>query len=357
MRIGSLLALSLITFAAACGDDGGGGSPDADTTDDPDAEVAPDAPPASTCDHDEVDDTANDAAGEATGVTVGATAVSICGQIDARVPDPDAGNLVDVDAYTFAVPAGTTYVRVRVTGVAPGALEEVFGFTLDGEFNTLAAAPLANSHITMLAGVAEGNFNVAVQAANATQPGAALPYEISITAVDPADCMTATATFTEANDGAANTDNDMVNVDWSPFATPQTAVATDVPEPTGATVEVGTPARFDGTLATPNGGALDEYLDKDTFVFTTGAGVNELDVKVTWPDADADLDFFLFTVPAGTDAPQDLMTGSLISNTAPEFQTVTVDASTEYWVWVGNYDGSAEPKAYEITLCSGTYAP
>jgi len=357
MRIGSrFFALALISLAAACGDDGGGSLPDADI-DEPDADVTPDAPPPSLCDHDEADDAANDAAGETTGVTVGATAVTICGQIDARVPDPEAGNLVDLDVYSFAVPAGTTHIRVRVTGVEPGALEEIVGFTLDGEFNTLAGAPLANSHITMLAGVGEGTFNVAVQAANATQPGTALPYEISIVAADPAGCTTTAATFTEANDGTTNTDNDMVTVDWSPFATPQTALATDVPEPTGATVEVGTPARFDGTLATPNGGALDEYLDKDTFVFSTGAGVNELDVKVTWPDADSDLDFFLFAVPAGTDAPENLMIGSAISNAAPEFQTVTVDASTQYWVWVGNYDGSAEPKTYEITLCSGTFTP
>lgn len=36
-----LLAIALITFAAACGDDGGGGMPDANVDDDPDAEVAP----------------------------------------------------------------------------------------------------------------------------------------------------------------------------------------------------------------------------------------------------------------------------------------------------------------------------
>ena len=355
MRTGTrFAALALLSLAAACGDDGGSTPPDAE--DSPDAEVTPpDGPPVSDCDYDEADDAANDAAGEASGTTVGTTAISICGQIDARAPQE---GIVDVDLYTFAVPAGTTHIRVRITGVAPGALEEVFGFALPDDLSTtLAAAPLVNSHIAMVAGVGEGNFVVAVQAANATQPAAALPYEISIVAADPAACTSATATFTEANDGTTNTDNDMVNVDWSPFATPQTALATDVPEPTAATAAAQTPVRFDGSLATPNGGALDEYLDKDTFVFTTGAGVNEIDVKVTWPDADSDLDFFLFPVPAGTDAPENLMTGSLISNTAPEFQTVTVSPSTEYWVWVGNYDGSAEPKTYEVTLCGGTFTP
>jgi hypothetical protein len=45
MRTGlRLVALALITFAAACGDDGGSTPPDAQ--DDPDAEVTPDAGPA-----------------------------------------------------------------------------------------------------------------------------------------------------------------------------------------------------------------------------------------------------------------------------------------------------------------------
>ena len=46
----------------------------------------------------------------------------------------------------------------------------------------------------------------------------------------------------------------------------------------------------------------DDYLDRDTYSFTTGANTNELTLRVDWPDLTDDLDFYMTPVTTTTPA-------------------------------------------------------
>src|SRR6185436_2507268 len=52
------------------------------------------------------------------------------------------------------------------------------------------------------------------------------------------------------------------------------------------------PVHLRGTSA--DVAANDDYHDKDAYLVTLGAGVNEVDVRLTWPDGDIDMDAMAF---------------------------------------------------------------
>ena len=97
-----------------------------------------------------------------------------------------------------------------------------------------------------------------------------------------------------------------------------------------------------GETGIPNGGTTDAYQDRDTYVLATGAQTNELTVRLTWEGTDADLDFLVLAVPQGANSPVPLAFGTSNGTSAPELATTAALKSSQYWVWVGQYD-SATP--------------
>lgn len=352
------LATGLAVALAACGDDGGSG---------PDAYVGSDGgPPADArtgaCDHAETDDAGNDTTAEATGLVTGPRGLAICGHLDPRAP---VENVVDVDRYTFEVGRAGAFL-VRVDGnvgqnLALVASETILATGGDGSFR--GDGLYIGDHLVYFTLLEAGAFEVSVRGLHTTQPEVAVPYTITIVEDTPETrcaSVTGATAYAEAADTATNTGNDVATVTWTPmFETMQTAAVTDAPEPSGTALAItaGMSYKATGSAGIPNGGALDAYRDRDTYVIATGGSTNELAIRLTWADADADLDFLLFAVPSGTAAPVPIAFGTLASNTAPEFTTTATLRSTQYWLWVGHYDGADVSKDYELTFCGYDYNP
>lgn len=99
------------------------------------------------------------------------------------------------------------------------------------------------------------------------------------------------------------------------------------------------------------GDASDEYVERDTFLISTAAGVNQLTVRLQWDGNSSDHDYFLFEEPvAGDTEPTPVASGTLISNgqdamgnPQPEFATFVVEPSKNYWLWTGVYMENADP--------------
>ena len=336
---------------AACG--GGDSKRDVDAP--PGDDAAIDAAPA-TCNFTEAADATNNTSptAEATMLAFGAAKTTICGTIDNGHFEANNGR-VDVDTYKVAVSADTD-VLVHLTGAGIEALQRVViqvGSTAGQQRNL---AVVEGDHATLSARLPAGEYVFAVSAFAAADVTAGVPYTLTIVADAPATrCAKATAAadFTEANDGVAHNGNDMITYDGA--ANPETDITTspaDSPEPTNLTLAAGTSYRLTGSSAAVD--PPDDYEDRDTFAFTTGATTTQLTIRLNWTATTVDFDYRVF--PANMTLS---VTGALASSPVEdEFQTFAVEPNTMYWLWVGAYDGATgQPTTYDATLCAETFTP
>ena len=101
----------------------------------------------------------------------------------------------------------------------------------------------------------------------------------------------------------------------------------------------------------------DDYEDRDTFQFTTGATTTQMSIRLNWTSTTMDLDFRVYPVIDSGD-PLSVVGGLDESLMEEEFETFAVKPSTAYWLWIAAEDGaSGQPSAYEATLCGEMYAP
>ena len=314
-----------------------------------------DAPP-SDCDyteqHDAMNDDVSDPPGtpEQTGLTAGARTV-VCGQFEHTHFDGDI--TADIDGYVLSVPSETD-VLVRLRGAGAEVIEyagvDVYG---GATFSTLVgSATFYGDHGVAALHLPAGSYELAAFALNSTALTSTIAYELELTTDTPATRCPEVASggYAEAHDGADSTANDVVTI---PDGAPPTltASATDAPEPTGLTLEPGT-TRLTGSAA--DVATTDQYEDKDTFAFTTGASTNELAVRLTWPGTGANLDYLVFE--AGDPSP--VFRAIATAQQAPELRTFSVKPGTSYWLLVGAKPGSAGfPVTYAASLCSAAIAP
>jgi hypothetical protein len=214
-------------------------------------------------------------------------------------------------------------------------------------------------HGAYLAELPAGTYNIVVTASAAADIAAPIPYKVELVADQPTtrcpDLTGMTADYTEANDGAANTGNDVVLVDFTKIPSfSLTAATTDAPEMTGLTVDPSKNAHVVGSSASVAAGT-DTYLDRDTYAITTGTSTNELSIRLNWPGSTTDLDYVVFENNMLT-TPN--VAATLTASTEDEFATFAVKPSTSYWVWIGAYKGSTgQPIAYSASVCAATYTP
>jgi hypothetical protein len=348
----ALLAASLIT---ACGPSSSSAPPDGHVVDAPRADDAPIDAPASDCDyteqHDATNDDVSDPPGtpEPTGLTAGARTV-VCGACEHThcVGDSTA----DSDGYGLSVPSETD-VLVRLRGAGAEAIEyagvDVYG---GATFGTLVgSATFYGDHGVVALHLPAGSYELAAFALSSAALTSTIAYELELTTDAPATRCPEVASggYAETHDGADSTDNDVVTIpDGAPPAL--TASTTDAPEPTGLTLEPGM-TRITGSAA--DVAMTDQYEDKDTFAFTTGASTNELGVRLTWPGTGANLDYLVFE--AGDPRP---VFRAIANALPPELRTFSVKPNTSYWLLVGARTGSAGfPVTYAASLCSAAIVP
>lgn len=354
------LASSLLLIAAACGDDGS-----KITTIDaaPTVDAPPDSPPLPPgCNYAELADTMNDdfsqgatGAPEMTGLTFGATPITLCGSVNSG---HFASNTVDFDSYAVNVPAdANVYVTLVGTGLEVPTVATLFIYGGTNYADFFGASKFEVNHGVVATGLPAGMYEFSVGVRNAADVAAPIPYKIKISTDAPdTRCakVTAAANFTEAGDGAGNTNNDVVGIDFgAPQGTPAealTAATTDTAEATALTIAPATNYRITGNSA--NNTVVGSYKDRDAFEFTTGATTNEIAIRLNWPGTTADLDYFIFpkAVPS-------IGGSSAAANMEPEYAVTAVKPNTSYWVWVGGYKTNAAASAYDVSICGSTFTP
>ena len=344
-------SLFLMFVLAACGDNGGSGT---DAGGDVDAsgsgsDSGIDSPPQADCAYSEMrdvdNDTTEDGTAEATNVTLSSRTV-LCGKVEHTHFIPDI--TVDGDAYHVTAPVEMDVV-VRITGDLTGI--ELAGVDVypGPSFQTLAGGNVYyGDHGVGIAHLPAGPSEILVLALNTQAITATRDYRIEITEDQPAlRCPeVTTGGYTEANDGNANTGNDV-------FTFPQagtialTASTTDAAEAAGAM-----PARIAGSIADTTVDA--QYKDRDAYTFTTGATTNEITIRLTWPVTPAaNLDFMLFE---GTSVmPETRVVKNNTSGT--ELLVYSIKPNTTYTLLVAGKSATTFPVAYNATLCGGTFVP
>lgn len=359
MRSIRLLPLVLLI---ACGDnkDGHNGPPDAGKT--PDA--PPDAAIPLTCAYTEMADVLNDDVSAGNGMAE-ETMLSftgpmmICGKLDNTHYDT-ARQLIDIDSYTFTVPAESNGL-VYFTAPGAEAYDSVFIEINAMTVNTSEYGGFIGNHAVLSASLPPDDYTVTVHSADAVAPPSALDYKLVIVPDAATRCAksTAAATFTEARDTALAPDlNDMIEVRYMGNTRQPTASLLDMPEATGISVAPNMSYHIVGTNhanpGVPPASWADSFQDRDTYEVTMGPNANELSVRLNWPGTTADFDLFVFE----KDGSYEEAAGWYNGNMEDEFTTLAVDPSKTYWVWVGADNASTgQPINYDVTLCGATFTP
>ncbi len=115
----------------------------------------------------------------------------------------------------------------------------------------------------------------------------------------------------------------------------------------------------------------DDYFERDTYLISTGANVNQLTIRMDWDGGQADMDWVLFEEPAAGATDFTLFgSGTLISDGVDvdgipqgEFVSFTVDPSKNYLLWGGVFNvlsaGGAPslPKPYDLSIYGANVTP
>ncbi len=336
-------AVIAASLCSACGNDRALAT---DATILPDVEVLPPG-----CDHVERLDATNDltlANGVAETIQPSLTSsITICARIDRGHFDV-ATTTVDVDGFALVV-AARSHVLVSLAGTGAELLGGVEVRILDATGEVVDRGALLGSHVIFSTTLAQGTYRVVMFAKNPADVAAAIDYQLRV-ALDVPDtrcpAITIAAAYTETQDGPQSTRNDVVEVRYQ--ADPRralTGAANDAPEPTTLATARGTPLRITGTSDAVD--AVDEFHDRDTFLFTTGAH-DQLTVRIDWAGNDADFDFLVFP----EDVTAEIGSATHVGKLGPELATFPVLPNTRYWLWIGSYDTSTGlPLTYDATVC------
>jgi len=344
------MTFGLLAMLVACGDDRMiSEAPDAAVRD-----AAPDSEVPTGCDYTEQRDLTNDdvASGtpEETELTF-TTRTVVCGTIDHTHFDGDI--TVDVDGFVIDV-AAEVDVLVRLHGAGAETIELVgvdvyTGPSLD---QLVGTNTFYGDHAVTAIHLAPGRHELLGFALAGAAIAAPVAYRIEVVADLPATRCPEVTTggYPEAIDGATNDGNDMIRLASGspPSLSP---LPTDLPEPTQLVLAPGANTRVTGSAAAAT--VPDTYEDKDTFAITTGSATNELAVRLDWPTATANLDYFLFEADSA-----DPIVRAQSTTARPEVRTFSVKPGTGYWLLVGAKVGATGlPAAYTGSLCGATFTP
>jgi len=370
-----LAAASTLAILAACSG-GGEGSPDAGASS-PDGGRPPDPVEIDAAvvdcagDHRESRGVANDpitmqgGTAEATGLALTADSepFTVCGELD---PADANMHVVDADTYQFKV-TGSEPVAVRLTMSAPtgAALPlRLDLYLVDEGIPVLVGTGRMLTGRALVAGLPlEPGTYWASAVALYPVPEAVVPYTLTL-ARDTRSCPPPEGApdHVESGDGGDSRGNDVVSILYPGFTL--TEDGGDQPEDTDLVLvpadEGEAPVHLRGTSGDV-GSAGDDYLDRDTYLVEAGATTAELEVRLTWPDGDVDLDALLF--PAGAPGSYAPPLGPVIGEQTDEVFTAAVEPGQAYWLWIGAFDdreqGGAQdlPVTYDVTVCPRAIAP
>ncbi len=307
-----------------------------------------------TCDFTEAADTTNDTipGAELTGMTLG-TRLTICGNLNNGHFDA-SGELVDADMFKLTIGADAD-VLVHLIGTVSAADQTVIQIRQGGTF--FGFGVVEGDHGTVAAHLPAGDYTLVVGAFNSADLSAAGAYQLTIVPDMPATrcAKLTTGGFPEAGDGGSDNGNDVIDYN-STSNTPSTLSAgADAPEMTLITAEPGMSYRITGSSAAVD--PADDYEDRDTFAFTTGASTTQMSIRLNWASTSMDLDYRVYPAITSGD-PLSIVGGLDESLSEEELETFAVKPSTTYWLWIAAEDGATgQPSPYAATMCGEAFSP
>jgi hypothetical protein len=283
---------------------------------------------------------------------------TICGNVNnGQFGSDGVAGTIDVDNYGVTFDADSD---VLVTLTPPPAMSstplglissvELIAYS-DQTDETVQVGYFETDHAVYSAHLPAGHYELAVDVTDNQDISMTLPYEMRISTDDPnMRCaqLTGSANYTEANDGASNTANNVVDI--SSTGVTILGAGENTPEPTGIGVLDAQNYLFDGSSASE--AAIGDYYDMDTYLVSTGANTNQLSVRLDWATSGVDLDLYLF--PATHNLP--ILTSAAESSTVlTEAGVSAVTPNTPYWISVGAATTDTTtadlPASYGITVC------
>lgn len=339
------VALVVVALLAACGDDSPSAGVDAGIDSGTDGGTIDNIP----CDYTESQDLTNSTVpnAEPSNLTLGASRIVICGKMDTGHYDATQ-QLVDADGIEFSV-AAETDVIVHLVGNGVAMPDRMIVQIIHADNRLYGFGVVEGDHASFIFRIPADEYVLAVYALNGAALSSAIDYKVLIDIDTPRCAAKSVADHNEGTDGGAN---DVIDFTFnSNNQSSLSASTTDAPEVTNFTIASGSSYAIAGTMADVD--PPDDYMDRDTFAFTTGPTTTQMTVRLNWPTVGADLDFRLY--PAGI--PQSFAAGIDTANTEFELETFAVKPNTMYWLWIAQEDGTTAPATYSATLCGETFTP
>jgi hypothetical protein len=378
--------LSLTLLAAgsaalvACGGGGGNGHTDAHLLGDgsangdapvpePDAAAKP-----AGCDYGEQMDPDNNdwdgtGAAEDTGLTITSTGSKIvCGDVNVADAEDDGfgGSLVDGDGYNVEIATAGNYL-IEFNGSGGSAIDYWAVVVYDSDGDEINEADYYNDHGVASVQLTADTYELDVYADSQSVPAANIHYKIRVSPdAHPCTVLTGSANYVETNDTGSNNGNDVfdIPVDGSGDFLPPTltAQATDKPDNFAAppTIASGSNYLITGTMGSNATYASSAYLDRDSYLLTSGSTTNEMNILVNYNGGSAGsaaLDWYLFD-GSGSDA--NIIASPTFTEEIedPDAIYASVKPSTQYLLWIGLETGSMPTTmSYSVSVCGGTYTP
>lgn len=254
----------------------------------------------------------------------------------------------DSDGYSFTVRTAAT-VQAELLFPPTGSVWSLALHRADRSLVAWWGMSTEGRALTSPMPLVPGEYFVHVAAAPAALT-APIPYTVHLRSGDLDNCSAGSpATYVETE--ATERPNGTVSVGWLAFPRIAAIAAPDVPEVTGLTVSAGSAFVIEG-LSTATATTSDSYLDRDTYVFTTGPDTNEVRILLEYAATDVNLDVFVFASEAGRLVGTGIETGD-----SPERAAIPVEPGKTYWMWIGARDersiggDKTLPARYRATVC------
>jgi len=300
---------------------------------------------ASPCDYTETDDTTNDTMAEMTNLTVSSHQEHVCGAFDGGHPNP-ALNIVDTDTYQVDIET-TGSLLVEITGDDSSVDQltdiAVQFLTTDAQPKIAAVGhynPALSGHGAYVTPMMAGTYDMQVILYSSSVLSGSIGYRVRLAPMP--DCTTLTSpNYSEASDAT----NGVISVDYTKDPS-FSMIPGDTPEDSGISVDAGHSYMIAGSASATPGTPADQYLDRDTYAFTTDDNTNELAIRLDWPGTPTDLDYIVFEASTLTPVVASNTTSSMESEIA-EFGVMP---DSTYWLWIGAFNGSTA-SSYTATVC------
>lgn len=303
----------------------------------------------SPCDYTEEDDITNATMPEMTNLTVSGTGdVHVCGAFDGGHHD-NVLNTVDVDLYQIDVQVPGALLVEIVGGDGVDQLHDIAVELLttgsDATDSTIAAVghydPALSDHGAYAVTLpSAGTYDLKVVLYDSGDLSAPIDYRVRLAPMWACNPPTSPS-YTEKSDAT----DGVVSVDYT--KDPSFAmISGDSPESSGIHLGPTDTDMIAGSATAAQPAVQDEYLDRNTYAFTTGDDANEMAVSLNWGGTSSDLDFIVFESTALTP----IVAGNTTSTSGNEFAVFGVEPNTTYWLWIGAYMGSTAT-SYNATMC------